>query len=221
MRHLPQQGRTTILDREDGSEKEVVVLPPLGQFHHEPFWSYFQLGSEAGRRWLVPAVWAYQDGRYEEALDYLADVFAAAPEVEPTLSIYRWTCERVLATPSSEGDLAKRQRHEEWEQLAPWRRWRQEEPAVLIRCKWCGHLTAWISPHHPSFFGRNACGECESHYPAPDFGWDSLRGMAYCARQSWNGTNPLPRSLWSAFIADWESKHGPTDLDLRRGDLTS
>ena len=49
-----------------------------------------------------------------------------------------------------------------------------------VRCKWCGHYTAYVDPDagdgHP---GENACERCYWSFPAPDFLWDSVDGLAY------------------------------------------
>jgi hypothetical protein len=167
---------------------------------------YEQLDRQRARELMVPLVCAYNEGRYEDALGYLSAIISEKPEAERELGIHAWLCRRVLGVELDEDDLARREREESRGRL---RRLLNEPAELYIRCKWCRHFTPYVKPNEGYGYLDNNCERCGGGYPAPDFGWDSMEGMAYSAgRGSW-GEKSTPERLWNEYFDEYERRFQP------------
>lgn len=191
-------------DWEDGTTPDKFRTPYMGFGWNSFCAAYGELDRTRAQELMVPLVWAYNEGRYEDALGYLQAVIEAHPDAERELGIYSWTCRRVLAVELDQTDLAAREAEERWTRRG-FLRYLTARPKLMVRCKWCGRLSEYISPNG-DYGGFNSCRRCGGEYPAPDFGWDSMEGMAYCAgRGSW-GERSLPERLWNEYFDDYERR---------------
>ena len=199
-------------DWEDGSKPDKWRMPNAGVGWSAFCTVYGQLDRSRARELMVPLVWAYNEGRYEVALGYISAVIKEEPEAERQLGIHAWLCRRVLALELDETDLATRERQER--RTRGLRRLVGGTAELRIRCKWCGHLTPYIPPNEGfAYLGGNSCDRCGSGYPAPDFGWDSMQGMAYSAgRGSW-GEWSTPKRLWNEYFDEFERRFQPGHKD--------
>lgn len=192
-------------DREDGSAPESWRMPDAGMGWNAFCAVYGQLDHDVGQELLVPLVTAYNQGRYEDARGYVRAVIERLPEAERELGIYAWTCDRVLAVEFDETDLIVVEREEAWQGANALARLLRSGPPVIVRCKWCGHFTPYVDPGVHVY--ENQCSRCSCAYPAPDFDWDSLQGMAYCAGSgSWE-TSATPDRLWNEFFDEYERRY--------------
>ena len=129
---------------------------------------------------VIPGINAYNQGDYEAALSHflksVAQVSAFQEELRPHINI----CTRVVHSVLSPGDIEYRNAYSQWERLPSYRKWLKQAPPLKLRCKYCGHFTAYIDPNEGfAYLGGNNCENCGRGYPMPDFAWDGIDGQAY------------------------------------------
>ena len=120
---------------------------------------------------------AYNQGLYEEALEYFTEAMEITPNIEEELYPHLLICRRIMGIPKDYQDGLYDESVRHWESSFL-RRFRKSPP-LEMRCKYCGHYTGYISPNEGWGWSGNQCRRCHREYPMPDFLWDSIDGQAY------------------------------------------
>ena len=135
------------------------------------------ISEDAAERTIAPGYFAYNAGRYEEALELFARAIKIAPNVEEELYPHLIVCRRVISMSKDYQDGFYEESLNRWKSSFL-RRFRKSPP-LKLRCKYCGHYTEYISPNNGWGWAGNKCHRCGREYPMPDFLWDSIDGQAY------------------------------------------
>jgi hypothetical protein len=129
---------------------------------------------------IIPGVNAYNQGDYEGALSYFMKSVAEVPAFEEELRPHINICKRVTHFVLSPRDIGYRDACSKWERLPFFIKWFKRAPLLKLRCKHCGHFTAYLDPNEGlAYLGGNNCENCGRGYPIPDFAWDGIDGQAY------------------------------------------
>src|SRR5664280_204981 len=129
---------------------------------------------------IIPGVNAYNQGDYERALSHFVGSVTEVPAFKEELRPHIRICNRVIHTILSSGDIAYREACAEWDKLPFFIKWSRKAPSLKLRCKYCGHFTAYLDPNEGlAYLGGNNCENCGRSYPMPDFAWDGIDGQAY------------------------------------------
>jgi hypothetical protein len=138
------------------------------------------IGSEAGNKFVLPAINAYNTADYEAALAHFMESANRYPVISEEIRPHLLICERVLTAIPTPEDVQYRESFARWERLPKLFKIFVRTPVFKIRCKYCGHYTLYIHPEEGfAYFGTNNCQICDRGYPAPDFAWDGVDGQAY------------------------------------------
>ena len=187
---VDSQGRR--IPRGSGEDFDTIRSRYLAEIEDLPG---FSADDDIGS-WFAFAMISYEIGQYERTLRNLTWCIEECPDMENYVVCYKQICERVIATPLSEGELEYESnplvylfgnspiRDTLGERLKLKRRI-SKDLALLgnfeVRCKWCGRYTKYVSPDID--FGwmvsENECKACHRKYPMPSFRWDSPEGRAY------------------------------------------
>jgi hypothetical protein len=129
---------------------------------------------------IIPGVNAYNQGDYEGALSHFmrsaTETPAFAEELRPHINI----CNRVIHSVLSSHDTTYREARSKWDRFPFYIKWFRQAPPLKLRCKYCGHFTAYLDPNEGlAYLGGNNCENCGRGYPMPDFAWDGIDGQAY------------------------------------------
>ena len=132
---------------------------------------------EEGDSTIIPVHNAYNQGLYKDALDHFAKAIEIASDVQEELYPHLLICRRVLAISKDYRDGLYDESIIRWKSSFL-RRFRKS-PDMMLRCKYCGHYTEYISPNNGWGWTGNQCHRCRRDYPMPDFLCDSIDGQAY------------------------------------------
>ena len=191
--------RSSGLDLESLHNRCIDVLLTVPGFH----------ASEELGIWLGTAKDAYEGGWYEKALKYLNMSLEKLPDLEPYIFYYIRICKRVLAVPLKDDEkkyeLERNRYVSRLNSLPRWLWWIVPTIQMLVRCKWCGRYTRYVSPNGDSFGfiagGVNSCSHCGMSYPMPSWMWDSPDGRAYSYyRKSFPPEN---KQFYEEFLEDY------------------
>ncbi len=134
----------------------------------------------SANRLVIPGVNAYNQGEYEDALSHFLNSITEVPEFEEELRSHINVCKRVMHTVLSPLDIGYRDACSRRSRLPFFIKWFKQAPPLKLRCKYCGHFTAYLDPNEGlAYLGENNCETCERGYPMPDFAWDGIDGQAY------------------------------------------
>lgn len=129
---------------------------------------------------IIPGVNAYNQGDYEGALSLFLKSVTEVPAFEEELRPHINVCKRVTHSVLSPRDIEYRDTCSKWERLPFYIKWFKQVPPIKLKCKYCGHFTAYIDPNEGlAYLGGNNCENCGRGYPMPDFAWDGIDGQAY------------------------------------------
>jgi hypothetical protein len=138
------------------------------------------LRGDEGDKIVIPGVNAYNCGEYEVTLKWFRKAVSLHRELQMELQPHIDACERVARTAKDGKDLLYEEKLAEWERKPALLKKFLSGPTPQLRCKYCGHYTAYIDPLEGlAYLGTNNCGRCGRGYPMPDFSWDGLDGQAY------------------------------------------